>query len=47
MNYLTLPAVPYINLVRQYAKANGIKCFTWAELKIAIQLYEARAERDN
>lgn len=42
-----IPAIPYMSLVRSFAKAKGLPFFTWNEQCIAIQLYNERAEKLN
>lgn len=38
-----IPAVPYMNLVRQYAQARGLLFFTIKDIGIARRLYEQHA----
>jgi hypothetical protein len=40
-------AIPYILVVKQFAIARNLRFFTWAEMVVAIQLYEAEAVRLN
>lgn len=42
-----IPALPFMTLVAQFAKAKGLRFFTLAEQKNAIQLYESNAARLN
>jgi hypothetical protein len=35
-----IPAVQYMIRVKQFAIANGLKFFTWADMKIAIAAYK-------
>ena len=43
----SIPAVPFIRVVAQFAKAKGLRFFTWAEQVNAIQLYELNAAKLN
>lgn len=43
----SLPAIPYMRIVRMYAEAKGIRFITWSEQKVAIQLYNEAAEKLN
>lgn len=40
-------AVPYMRIVAQFARAKGLRFFTWTEQLNAIQLYESNAARLN
>lgn len=40
-------AVPYLRIVGMFARARGLRFFTWAEQLNAIQLYESNAARLN
>jgi hypothetical protein len=42
-----IPALPYMILVAQFARAKGLRFFTWAEQMNAITLYESNAARYN
>lgn len=42
-----LPALPFMRVVAQFAKARGLRFFTWAEQMNAIQLYESNAAKLN
>lgn len=42
-----LPAISYMNCVKQYAIAHGMKFFTWDEMKKAIAAYEQIAAIKN
>lgn len=42
-----IPAIPYINTVKQYAKSRGLNFFTWEQIQIAIRLYNEHAKINN
>jgi hypothetical protein len=42
-----LPAISYMNCVKQFAHAKGLFFFTWGDMKIAIRLYEEYAAHKN
>jgi hypothetical protein len=37
---MNIPAISYMNCVRQFALANGYKFFTYREMRKAISAYE-------
>jgi hypothetical protein len=43
----SIPALPYMKAVAQFARSKGLRFFTWAEQMNAIQLYESNAARLN
>jgi len=47
MKKLGLPALPFMRVVAQFARARGLKFFTWPEQLNAIQIYESNAARLN
>jgi hypothetical protein len=44
---MKMPAIPYIQLVKNYAIARGLNFFTWKEMEIAFRLYNAHASINN
>lgn len=42
-----LPAVPYIQIVKQYALSKGLPFWTLKEIIIASHLYNEHAQRNN
>lgn len=47
MKSRSIPAMPYMVPVAQFARAKGLRFFTWAEQLNAIALYEANAKKLN
>jgi len=35
-----IKAIPFMNIVRAYAQAKGMKFFTWKQMKNAITYYQ-------
>lgn len=47
MTLISIPALPYMVQVAQFARARGLRFFTWAEQLNAITLYESIAKKLN
>lgn len=40
----SVPAIPYMTLVKQFALAKGLRFFTWPEMQHAAILYDIQAK---
>lgn len=47
MIHNSLPALPFMRLVKMFADAKGLRFFTWKEQINAIVLYELNASKLN
>lgn len=43
----SIPAIPYLKAVRQFAFYRGLLVFTWKDLMIARRLYDEEAKVKN
>ena len=43
----SIPAIPYLRVIKQFAFETGLLCFTWRDIMIARRLYEERAIKEN
>lgn len=42
-----MKAIPFMNLVKQYALSKGLRFFTWVDQRQAIVMYEGYASKNN
>lgn len=44
MKSQSIKAIPYLRAVAQFARAEGLRFFTWRDWKIAIEAYKLTAK---